>query len=66
MGLRDKYAYAVETAKNLQLQGSAEERDGKLHFHGTVPTQEDANKIWNAIKTIADWPRDIVADIKAP
>jgi len=65
MGLRDKYAYAVETARNLRMQGSAEERDGKLYFHGTVSTQEDANKIWNAIKTIADWPRDIVADIEA-
>ena len=65
MGLRDKYAYAVQTAKNLRMQGSAEERDGKLYFRGTVSTQEDANKIWDAIKTIADWPKDIVADIKA-
>jgi nucleoid-associated protein YgaU len=65
MGLRDKYAYAVQTAKNLRMQGSAEERDGKLYFRGTVSTQEEANKIWDAIKTIADWPKDIVADIKA-
>jgi nucleoid-associated protein YgaU len=65
MGLRDKYAYAIQTAKNLRMQGSADERDGKLFFHGTVPTQEEANKIWDAIKTIPDWPRDIVADIKA-
>jgi len=47
------------------MQGSAEERDGKLYFRGTVSTQEEANKIWDAIKTIADWPKDIVADIKA-
>ena len=65
MGLRDRYAYAVQTAKNLRMQGSAEERDGKLYFRGTVSTQEEANKIWDAIKTIADWPKDIVADIKA-
>src|SRR6185436_13695925 len=65
MGLRDKYAYAVQTAKNLRMQGSAEERDGKLYFRGTVSTQQEANKIWDAIKTIADWPKDIVADIKA-
>ena len=65
MGLRDKYAYAVQTAKNLRMQGSAEERDGKLYFHGTVPTQEEANKIWDAIKTIPDWRKDIVADIHA-
>ena len=65
MGLRDKYAYAVQTAKNFGMQGSADERDGKLYIHGTVATQEEANKIWDAIKTIADWPKEIVADIKA-
>jgi nucleoid-associated protein YgaU len=47
------------------MQGSADERDGKLYFHGTTNTQAEANKIWDAIKTIPDWPKDIVADIKA-
>jgi nucleoid-associated protein YgaU len=65
MGLRDKYAYAIQTAKDLHMQGSADERDGKLHFHGTVATQAEADKIWDAIKTIPDWPNDVVADIKA-
>jgi nucleoid-associated protein YgaU len=65
MGLRDKYAYAIQTAKSVQMQGSADERDGKLYFHGTVNTQDEANQIWNAIKTIPDWRNDIVADIKA-
>jgi nucleoid-associated protein YgaU len=65
MGLRDKYAYAVQTAKDLRMQGSAEEREGKLYFKGTTQTQEEANKIWDAIKTIPDWPNEIVADIKA-
>jgi nucleoid-associated protein YgaU len=65
MGLRDKYAYAVQTAKSLRMQGSADEHDGKLYIHGTVSTQEEANKIWDAIKTIPDWPKEIVADIQA-
>jgi nucleoid-associated protein YgaU len=65
MGLRDKYAYAIQTAKDLRMQGSADERDGKLYFHGTVPTQAEVNKIWDAIKTIPDWRNDIVGDIKA-
>jgi nucleoid-associated protein YgaU len=65
MGLRDKYAYAIQTAKDLRMQGSAEEREGKLYFRGTTQTQEEANKIWNAIKTIPDWKTEIVADIKA-
>ena len=65
MGLRDKYNHAIQTAKELRMQGSADERDGKLHFHGTVETQEQANKIWDAIKTVPDWRNDVVADIKA-
>jgi nucleoid-associated protein YgaU len=65
MGLRDKYATAIQTAKNLRMQGSADERDGKLYFHGTVPTQDEANRIWDAIKTVPDWQQEIVGDIKA-
>jgi len=65
MGLRDKYAWAVHTAQNVRMQGSAEERDGKLYFKGTTQTQEEANKIWDAIKTIPEWPNEIVADIQA-
>jgi len=63
--LRDKYNFAIQTAKDLRMQGSADERDGKLYFHGTVNTQAEANKIWDAIKTIPDWSKDVVADIKA-
>jgi nucleoid-associated protein YgaU len=65
MGLRDKYAYAIQTAKDLRMQGAAEEREGKLYFKGTTATQAEANKIWDAIKTIPDWSKEIVADIKA-
>jgi nucleoid-associated protein YgaU len=65
MGLRDKYSYAIQTAKDLRMQGSADEHDGKLFFKGTVQTQDEANKIWDAIKTSPDWRTEIVADIKA-
>ena len=65
MGLRDKYAQAIQTAKSLKMEGSADERDGKLYFHGTVNSQDEVNKIWDAIKTVPDWRNDIVADIKA-
>jgi nucleoid-associated protein YgaU len=65
MGLRDKYSQAILTAKNLRMQGAAEERDGKLYFKGTTETQQEANQIWDAIKTIPDWRTDVVADIKA-
>src|SRR5262249_39247212 len=65
MALREKYSYAIQIAKELRMQGSADERDGKLFFHGMVNTQEEVNKIWDAIKTIPDWRNDIVGDIKA-
>jgi nucleoid-associated protein YgaU len=64
MGLRDKYAYAVQTAKSLHFDGSAQEETGKLHFKGTVNSQDAANKIWDAIKTIPDWQKEVQADIK--
>jgi nucleoid-associated protein YgaU len=65
MGLRDKYNAAIQTAKSLHMEGAAEERDGKLHFHGTTKTQAEANKIWDAIKTVPDWANEVVADIQA-
>ena len=63
MSLRDKYSYAIQTAKG-KFDGSAQEKDGKLHFVGSVKTEAEKNEIWNAIKTIPDWQTDIVADIK--
>lgn len=64
MGLRDTYNAAIQVAKGLRMQGAAEERDGKLYFHGTVNTQDEANRIWDAIKTVPTWRSDIVADIR--
>jgi LysM repeat protein len=63
MGLRDKYSYAIQTSKG-KFHGNAEERDGKLYFKGTVSSEDEKNEIWNAIKTIPDWQKEIVADIK--
>ena len=64
MGLRDKYNHAIQTAKSLRMQGSADERDNKLHFQGTVNSEHEKNQIWDAIKTVPDWQREVVADIR--
>ena len=64
MNLRDKYTHAVQTAKNFKMEGSAQERDGKLHFTGTVTSEAEKNAIWDAIKTVPDWRSEVVADIK--
>ena len=63
-GLREKYNNAIQTAKSLHMQGGAEERDGKLYFNGTVNSVEEKNQIWNALKAVPDWEKDVVADIK--
>jgi len=62
MGLRDTYSYAISVAKG-KFQGNAEERDGKLHWNGSVASEEQKNEIWAAIKTIPSWKDDIVANI---
>ena len=64
MTLRDKYNAAIRTAKDFRMDGSAEEKDGKLHFNGTVGSEAEKNAIWDALKTVPDWRNDVVADIK--
>ena len=64
MNLREKYNHAIQVAKGYHMQGSAEERDGKLYFKGLVKNQDEVNKIWDAIKTVPDWRNDIVAEVK--
>jgi len=63
MSLRDKYAWAISQSKG-KFDGSAQERDGKLYFTGSVKTEAEKNEIWTAIKTIPEWKDEIVADIK--
>lgn len=63
-GLREKYNHAIQTAKSLHMDGNADERDGKLYFNGTVNSVDEKNQIWNALKTVPDWDKDVVADIR--
>jgi nucleoid-associated protein YgaU len=65
MALREKYNHAIQTAKSVHMQGNAEERNGKLYFKGTVATQDEANRIWDAIKTVPSWAQEVVADVQA-
>ena len=63
MTLREKYNHAIQVAKGFRMQGSADERDGKLYFKGQVQSQEEVNKIWDAIKTVPDWRNDVVGEV---
>lgn len=62
--LRAKYDQAIQTAKRLGFQGAATQEGDKLHFQGTVHSDDEKNQIWNAIKTVSDWQKDINADIQ--
>ena len=64
MNLRDKYNHAIQVAKGFRMEGSAQERDGKLYFTGMVKSQDEVNKIWDAIKTVPDWRNDVIAEVK--
>jgi LysM repeat protein len=64
MDLRAKYDHAIKTAKSLHFDGSAQQEGEKLNFRGTVGSEDEKNQIWNAIKTVPDWQKDIVGDIR--
>jgi nucleoid-associated protein YgaU len=64
MDMRQKYDKAIQVAKGLHMQGSADERNGKLYFTGTVNSEDEKNQIWNAIKAVPDWQTDIIADVR--
>jgi len=61
--LRAKYDQAIQTAKRLGFQGAATQEGDKLHFKGTVHSEDEKNQIWNAIKTVPDWRTDINGEI---
>src|SRR3954470_14046168 len=64
MDLRAKYEQAIQTAKRLGFQGAATQEGDKLHFKGTVHSEDEKNQIWGAIKTQTGWQNDINADIQ--
>jgi nucleoid-associated protein YgaU len=64
VNLREKYQHAIQTAKRFRMDGSAQEKDGKLHFNGTVDSEAEKNAIWDALKTVPDWRNEVVADIR--
>ncbi len=64
MDLRSKYDHAIQTAKRLGFDGSAQQEGDKLNFRGTVRSEDEKNQIWNALKTIPDWQKDVSADIR--
>lgn len=63
MGLKERYAWAVKESTGIYT-GLIEEKDGKLQWNGTVATEGEKNRIWDAIKTIPTWQNEVTADIR--
>jgi len=63
VSLKGMYQWALKTAEG-KFHGTTDERDGKLYFNGTVASEAEKNQIWDAIKTIPTWQKDVVADIR--
>ena len=63
MSLRDKYAAAINVAKSVGMQGAADEANGRLQFKGTVTSEDDKNKIWDALKSVPTWKDELNAQI---
>ncbi len=68
MSLREKYAAAIHVAKSVGMQGGAEEANGRLQFKGTVGSEDEKNKIWDALKSVPSWKEELNAqiDVVAP
>jgi nucleoid-associated protein YgaU len=65
MTLPEKYQQAISLALRLLMEGtSIEESGGRLQIKGTVQSVEDKNRIWNAIKSVAGWENEVMADIR--
>ena len=64
MDLRQKYRAAIQTAKNFGIDGSVEERDGRLYFSGVVASEAEKDAILDAVKSDEGWRDEVVADIK--
>ena len=41
----------------------AEEANGRLQFKGTVTSEDDKNKIWDALKSVPTWKDELNAQI---
>jgi len=66
MALMDQYSNVFQLANQLKLKNpQVTEEGGKLRIKGTTTYQAEANQLWDAIKTHANWASEIVADIQA-
>jgi nucleoid-associated protein YgaU len=65
MALMDQYSNVFRVANEVGLRNpQVVEQSGKLRISGNTTYQAEANLIWDAIKTHANWRDEIIADIQ--
>jgi LysM repeat protein len=63
--LKEKYQAVLDLGKSLDVKsGDVKEEGGKLKISGTAAYELDKELLWDAIKTIPGWEKELVADIK--
>jgi LysM repeat protein len=63
--LKEKYQSVLDLGKNLDVKGGdVKEEGGKLKVSGTAAYELDKELLWDAIKSIPGWEKEVVADIK--
>ena len=63
--LKEKYQRVLDLEKELDIKsGDVKEEGGKLKITGTAAYQMDKDLLWDAIKSIPDWDKEVTADFK--
>ena len=62
--LKDKYKELLELGVELGVKdGDVKVEGGKLHVSGTAIYQYDKDRLWDKIKSYANWENEVSADI---
>ena len=63
--LTDKYRPVIEAASKLGIKNlQTTDAEGKIRISGTAPFQLDKDHLWDKIRMIGGWDKEVTADIK--
>ncbi len=63
--LTDKYRPVIEAASKLGIKNlQTTDAGGKINISGIAPFQLDKDHLWDKIKMIGGWDKEVTADIR--
>ncbi len=63
--LTDKYRPVIEAASKLGIKNlQTTDAGGKINISGIAPFQLDKDHLWDKIRMIGGWDKEVTADIK--